>query len=236
MAVDEALLASAARGGAPTLRLYAWDGAWLSLGYAQRLDPDRLARCADAGVGVVRRASGGGAVLHGGDLTYAVAAPQDALPPGLHGAYAAIVEGLVAALRALGVDAQRAHDGPARPGYACFAHAGEDAVCAGGRKLCGSAQRRVRGGVLQHGSLRLAPDPEPARRAAGLPAAGATSLAELAVTPAPGALETALLEGLAASLGADFAPGALAGPERRAAEQGLAAPRLQVHGSASPAQ
>ena len=64
----------------PTLRLYAWQGPWLSLGYGQRLGAERLAACAEAGVGVVRRATGGLAVLHGADLTYAVAAPESAAP------------------------------------------------------------------------------------------------------------------------------------------------------------
>ena len=84
MAVDEALLRSAQRGAPPTLRFYSWDGAWLSLGFAQPLDAARRAACRAAGVGIVRRATGGRAVLHGSDLTYAVAAPVAALPAGLH--------------------------------------------------------------------------------------------------------------------------------------------------------
>ena len=81
MAVDEALLRSAQRGAAPTLRFYSWDGAWLSLGFAPSpLDAARRAACREAGVGIVRRATGGRAVLHGADLTYAVAAPVAALP------------------------------------------------------------------------------------------------------------------------------------------------------------
>ena len=75
MGMDEALLASVVAGGPPTLRLYRWQGAWLSLGYSQRLSSRRLAACRQAGVGVVRRVTGGRAVLHGGDLTYAVSVP-----------------------------------------------------------------------------------------------------------------------------------------------------------------
>src|SRR5512134_1094289 len=80
MALDEALLAAAARGAAPTLRLYEWDGAWLSLGHAQRFDARAVGRCREADVEVVRRVTGGRAVLHGADLTYAITASERDLP------------------------------------------------------------------------------------------------------------------------------------------------------------
>ena len=73
MAVDEVLFASATAGSAPVLRLYEWSGPWLSLGYAQPFSASRGAACRDAGVHVVRRVTGGRAVLHGRDLTYGVA-------------------------------------------------------------------------------------------------------------------------------------------------------------------
>ncbi len=97
MGVDEALLASAIAGIA-TLRFYGWEGHWLSLGYAQRLDPRRIAACADAGVGIVRRVTGGRAVLHGSDLTYCLAAPETALPEGLRGSYRLVADALIAGL------------------------------------------------------------------------------------------------------------------------------------------
>jgi len=74
MGVDEALLETAIAEGRPALRLYRWEGPWLSLGYGQTFDAAQREACAAAGVGVVRRVTGGRAVLHGGDLTYAVAA------------------------------------------------------------------------------------------------------------------------------------------------------------------
>ena len=182
MAVDEVLLRSAQRGAPPTLRFYTWDGGWLSLGFAQRLDAARQAACREAGVGIVRRATGGRAVLHGADLTYAVAAPAAALPAGLHATYARIGEALRQGLRALGVEVERSAADRAAPGqgaFDCFQSPAADEICAQGRKLAGSAQRRAGGGVLQHGSLRLRPDPPAARAAAGLEQEGATSLAEL---------------------------------------------------------
>jgi len=193
MGVDEALLASAAEGGVPTLRLYGWQGPWLSLGYGQRLGSERLAACAEAGVGVVRRATGGLAVLHGADLTYAVAAPERLLPAGLRPTYAP------------------AGAGPG--GFDCFAGPAADELCVGGRKLVGSAQRRGGGGVLQHGSLRLAPDPAPARCATGLGGAAATSLQELGCRVASERLHSVLIEAFAAALDARLERGVLAPAE-----------------------
>lgn len=221
MGVDEALMAAAAAGGPPALRLYSWDGAWLSLGYAQGLDGTRAAACQEAGVGVVRRATGGRAVLHGCDLTYAVAAPEAALPEGLRASYGAIASGLLAALEALGVAALRVAPEAPAPGpgvFDCFAEPAGDELCAAdGAKLVGSAQRRAGGAVLQHGSIRLLPDPVAAREAAGLAGGRATSLAELGCRPDPGVLERALALGLADALGARFEASTLGPEERRLA-------------------
>jgi lipoate-protein ligase A len=236
MGVDEALLASAAEGGVPTLRLYAWQGPWLSLGYGQRVGAERLAACAGAGVGVVRRASGGLAVLHGADLTYAVAAPERLLPAGLRPTYETLAAALLAALRALGVDAQRsaaatADAGPG--GFDCFAEPAADELCVGGRKLVGSAQRRGGGGVLQHGSLRLAPDPGPARCATGLGGAGATSLQELGCRIASERLHSVLIEAFGAALDAQFERGVLTLAETALAAQRGADP-LRAVGRPAP--
>lgn len=217
MGVDEALLVSAAERDVPSLRLYAWQGPWLSLGYGQRVAEERLAACARAGVGVVRRATGGAAVLHGADLTYAVAAPERLLPAGLRATYEALAAALQAGLRALGVDAQRSAAaeaaGAAPGGFDCFAEPAADELCVGGRKLVGSAQRRGRGGVLQHGSLRLAPDPDSARCATGLAGARATSLQELGCRVASERLRSVLVEAFAAALDARLEQGVLAPAE-----------------------
>ena len=222
MGVDEVLLASAAEGGVPTLRFYAWQGPWLSLGYGQRPGEERLAACAEAGVGVVRRATGGLAVLHGADLTYAVAAPERLLPAGLRPTYETLAAALQRALHALGVDAMRsgaAAAGAGPGGFDCFAEPAADELCVGGRKLVGSAQRRGGGGVLQHGSLRLAPDPGPARCATGLGGAGATSLQELGCRVAPKRLQSVLIEAFAAALDARLERGVLTPAEAALAER-----------------
>jgi lipoate-protein ligase A len=212
MAVDEALLRSAQRGAAPTLRFYSWDGAWLSLGFAQKLDAPRRAACRAAGVGIVRRATGGRAVLHGADLTYAVAAPVAALPPGLDATYARIGSALRQALAQLGVPAEPAAAGPESPGaggFDCFQSPAAHEICARGRKLAGSAQRRAAGGVLQHGSLRVGPDSQAARAAAGLLQEGATSLAELGFAPAPERLLAACIAAFESVLPARLVEGRL---------------------------
>jgi lipoate-protein ligase A len=220
MGVDEALLASAAGQGGVSLRLYAWSGPWLSLGYAQRVGPGRLRACAQAGVGLVRRATGGGAVLHGADLTYALAAPCERVPGDLESSYGLLVEALLAALRGLGVPARRPGAREASPvGFDCFAAPVRADLCAGGRKLAGSAQRRVRGALLQHGSLRLGPDPPAASAAAGLDPGRATSLSELGCALSRDALAEALPRQLGAALGLCFEPGHLAPEERRRAWQ-----------------
>ena len=217
MAVDEALLASVQSGGRPALRLYAWEGAWLSLGYAQPLSADRAAACERAGVGIVRRVTGGAAVLHGADLTYAVAAPESALPGGLQETYALVSRALLRALAALGVTAEVAASAPRSAGpraFDCFEQAAQDEICVGGRKLAGSAQRRSRGGVLQHGSVRLGDDPPAAARAAGCAGPAAASLRALGVRAADAQVRAALVAGFSAELGVVFEPAALEPAER----------------------
>lgn len=158
MALDWALLDDAARTGAATLRLYRWAPATLSFG---RNEPAaaRYHRAAieRLGIPVVRRPTGGRAVWHAAELTYAVAAPVAAFGS-LAASYRAIHERLVAALRGLGVPAELATPERATAGQrggSCFATAVGGEVLAGGRKLVGSAQVRRDGAFLQHGSLLL---------------------------------------------------------------------------------
>jgi lipoyl(octanoyl) transferase len=161
MALDEALAASVRAGGAPVLRFYRWEPACLSLGRnqpADGYDPDALQR---AGIHVVRRPTGGRAVLHDRELTYAVAVADGALGTP-RDAYRAINGALVAGLRALGADVALHAGGEARaprPSLEpCFAVPVADEVVAAGAKLVGSAQRRSGGVLLQHGSLPIHAD------------------------------------------------------------------------------
>lgn len=165
MAVDEALM-SAARSGEVTLRFYGWRPACLSLGRNQRArgryDRDAAAR---RGIDIVRRPTGGRAVYHDRELTYAVTAPAG-LWGGLRPSYRRINRALLRGLSLLGAPVEEASGGGRSPGpslRACFQDALDGEIQAGGRKLVGSAQWREDGVLLQHGSVLLHDDQRVAR-------------------------------------------------------------------------
>lgn len=156
MATDEALLLEADRTGDAFLRLYRWDPPCLSFGRnepASRYDRALIER---RGIAVVRRPTGGRAVWHEHEVTYAVAAPI-ALFGSLRESYCVIHERLAAALRSLGVDATLAARRTAEPRLTgpCFASPVGGEVLANGRKVIGSAQVRHGSALLQHGSILL---------------------------------------------------------------------------------
>ena len=158
MALDAALLEAAERDGLSTLRLYAWQPATLSFGRnepaLQRYD---RAGIAARGLATVRRPTGGRAVWHDREVTYAVAAPATTFGP-LRQTYHEIHTMLAAALGALGARVSLAADRPAAGvgAGACFASAaGGEVIAPDGGKVVGSAQVRSGGAFLQHGSILL---------------------------------------------------------------------------------
>ena len=158
MAIDQAMLDLAERGTA-CLRLYRWHPFCLSFGRNEpalrRYDRDRIAAL---GLDTVRRPTGGRAVWHADELTYAVACPAAAFGQ-LPAAYRAIHETLAAALRRLGAEpvlAPAPRRGTPLDAGACFASPAGGEVMIGGRKVIGSAQLRQGDALLQHGSLLLA--------------------------------------------------------------------------------
>jgi lipoate-protein ligase A len=159
MAVDEAIFEAVRTGAQPaTLRLYAWMPACLSIGCGQRIrDVDRAALSA-RGWDVVRRMTGGRAVLHADELTYSLALPAGHFlaEGGIIPSYRRISAALLAGLKALGVQAE-AKEGVQGDGASpvCFDAASQYEITVAGRKLIGSAQRRRGGAVCQHGSLPL---------------------------------------------------------------------------------
>jgi lipoate-protein ligase A len=155
MRADLALLDEVAAGAPPALRLYRWDPPALSLGRFQPTEDVDDAACERHGVAVVRRPTGGRALLHGADLTYAVALPRPDGPAGtVDAVYRLLAAGLIAGLARLDVRAAVArHDGPAGP--VCFASQQGADLRVGDRKLCGSAQVNRGAVVLQHGSILL---------------------------------------------------------------------------------
>jgi lipoate-protein ligase A len=165
MALDEAMLENASAGRVPpTLRLYAWNPPCLSLGRAQPLEAVDLVRLQAEGWDWIRRPTGGRAILHTDELTYAVAGPMDHpdLGGGVLDSYRKLSAGLVRALEILGVrpdpPVETRVDEKGRNQPICFEVPSAYEITVGGKKLIGSAQVRRRGGVLQHGSLPLSGD------------------------------------------------------------------------------
>ncbi len=180
MAVDELLLELAADQGHSALRFYSWRQPTLSLGYFQCYQ-QRHQHTASADCPVVRRLTGGGAILHDQEITYSMALPAShPLAPLRDSLYRLAHHSLVAALGQFGVmaamcdqplstarvgaikvvsspssDAQQQKKEP----FLCFERRAPTDVVYGGQKIAGSAQRRRRGAVLQHGSLILGKSP-----------------------------------------------------------------------------
>jgi lipoate-protein ligase A len=161
MARDEAISRAVSAGAQlPALRLYGWVPPAISLGQSQRIASVDEAACAADGVGIVRRVTGGLAILHTDELTYSVALPIDhPLAEGdVMTSYRRIAGAIVRALQMLGVsdaNADRVAKEDKAKGPVCFEAPSDYEVTGGGKKLVGSAQWRRVDGVLQHGSLPL---------------------------------------------------------------------------------
>ena len=167
MALDEALLRAVANGTSlPILRFYRWQPATVTLGYAQSVDADIDREvCRRAGLDIVRRSTGGRAVLHDQEVTYAVIAPT---LPGLFSgsvldSYRVISEILQRALQALGLSATLVPGKPrggqrALSRAVCFSAPAQYELLIDGRKVAGSAQKRHGQAFLQHGSIPLEMD------------------------------------------------------------------------------
>jgi lipoate-protein ligase A len=220
MAADEALLRDAEEGreARPVLRLYGWSPPCLSLGYHQ--DPDLAADasfCRRNGIDVVRRPTGGLAVLHHDEVTYAVASPFDAEPfrgLDLNGTYSVLAGALAGGLESLGLPVllsrreTRALPTSTAP---CFQVPTANEILVHGRKVVGSAQRRGRRAFLQHGAVPLSLDYDlllsATGRAGADPApyrAAFAGLRDFLPGLTQEALRNALLEGFRLRLGAAF--------------------------------
>jgi lipoate-protein ligase A len=171
MSIDEAIVAAVAAGQvSATLRFYGWSRPTLSLGYFQSVAD--ASAWFDLPIDLVRRHSGGGAIMHDHELTYSLSLPLSETEPGAReSVYRTVHQCIIDALHELNVIATsyrhfkptvaalqnkptglRANkDEP----FLCFQRRTDEDLICGGYKILGSAQRRVRGGVLQHGSLLL---------------------------------------------------------------------------------
>lgn len=167
MALDEVLLQRVQAGiSPPVVRLYRWKKPTLSIGYSQRkAEQYNLQVCRQYGVDVVRRLTGGRAVLHDDELTYAVISNhQWPLRGSISYCYQSIAQVLLEALASLGLNAKvaaRHAIGRAASRVeqsACFTAPAQFEIICGDKKICGSSQKRTRQGFLQHGSMPLNTD------------------------------------------------------------------------------
>jgi len=235
MAVDEVLLDGVAAGTTPpTLRFYEWTPPCLSLGYFQPFDVVDLDGCRALGVEVVRRPTGGRAILHDRELTYSVALPASVLghDGGVLPSYYRLSLALQDGLRRLGVPAtlapESAANGSGIHGPVCFDRPSAHEILVHGRKLVGSAQMRRGGGLLQHGSILIEPRLDNLMACLRLPEGagspgiedGVAGLAELGVTR-PAQIAAAIADAFAACFGVGLVEAPLR-PEEENAVRALA--------------
>lgn len=238
MAIDEAIVASVATvpvgavpvGAVPvpaTLRFYGWSRPTLSLGYFQSI--------ADASawshqpVDLVRRHSGGGAIMHDHELTYSLSLPLTQTGPGAReSVYRTVHQCIIESLRERGVIATTHRDRPSATAasvqvqptglrvnqdepFLCFQRRTDEDLICGGYKILGSAQRRVRGGVLQHGSLLL----QTSRHAEVLP--GVNELSAVSIDPSD--IAEGIAKRIATAMSIDWQFGVLTDQELAASER-----------------
>jgi len=243
MAVDRAIqLEHAASGSPATLRIYTWSNPTLSLGRFQGADNVDLDACANNGIGVVRRPTGGRAVFHCDEVTYAVVAGvRDGIPPGIKESYRHLAQALSAAFTNIGitVDPSRGVDAkrPRSNLSACYLHLQSADLSVDSRKLCGSAQVWYAKTVLQHGSFVRTRDCLREGVALGLAdeeiarlAAEAISIEQLlGVTPDLEVISDSVVGAFGAVLGVEFTLGALSEREEALAGSLVAEFKVSDH-------
>jgi lipoate-protein ligase A len=230
MAVDEVLLDGAGAGSSPpTLRFYQWAPPCLSLGYFQAFDVVDVAACRRLGVDIVRRPTGGRAILHDRELTYSVALPlrllggDGAVLPSYHRLSLALERGL----NRLGAPVVLAPESAAQSGPdngpVCFDRPSAHEILLEGRKLVGSAQVRRATAILQHGSILIEPRIDRLLACLRLPdgpdariADGVAGLAEVGDFD-PARVAAALADAFAEEFGVRMVPSRLRPDERQAA-------------------
>ena len=191
MAIDEAIFRETIKDKKkPTIRFYGWHPAAVSIGYFQ--DPQNelnLEQCGNMGIDIVRRLTGGKAVFHNDEITYSVVAGvgEKSFPADILGTYKVIGDCLAQGLANLGIKANLTPAGRAIKDMelnpCCFSNPTQNELLVAGRKICGSAQMRTKGGFLQQGSLLLTFDPVKALSVI-LPSSTPEHLAKLSKTVA----------------------------------------------------
>jgi lipoate-protein ligase A len=210
MAIDAALLSLAGETSCAVWRCYAWERPTISFGRNERtrgrFSPDRLR---EAGLGAVRRPTGGRALLHAREVTYSVAMPLDE-QLSWRVAYTAVNAVLLGALQSLGVPARLVEDHEAQAvppdGPVCFDRPAAGEITVDGRKLVGSAVWRQGRAYLQHGSILLADDQSRLTGAADVPLPPSPPAASLEDCAPSHARWAVVVDALAASLAAATSP------------------------------
>ncbi|MBI4682522.1 MAG: lipoate--protein ligase family protein [Nitrospirae bacterium] len=173
MALDEAISEAVRQKlSPPTLRFYRWDRPSLSLGYFQKVSDIDIDYCNKKGYPVVRRQTGGRAVLHDSELTYSFSAPADSqlFKGSLLDNFTVISNAMILGLELNGIKAKASFSRTRNPGYknpACFKAVSFGEITVNGRKIIGSAQKRYKDGFLQHGSILLSFNAEELGKALG---------------------------------------------------------------------
>lgn len=211
MAIDAAILNHVAAGGPPTLRFYQWNRPTLSLGYFQSYSGSSDWQHLE--VEIVRRSSGGGAIMHHHELTYSITLPlansdtgsREKVYRDTHAEIADVLSdhGVIAIPYRETPGIEQAAVDP----FLCFARRTDEDLICGGYKILGSAQRRVRGALLQHGSLLLGVS----HLASSLPGIEQLSGDRLSAE----GLSVSIAASLSRRSGLHFTPGALADSERQ---------------------
>jgi len=154
MAVDQALLELYNLGlSPPTMRFYQWQPPAISIGYFQQPQTINFSLCSSLGIDVVRRPTGGRAVLHQNELTYSlIAGTKEGIPATLPEAYGLICKGLIAGFRLIGIEAKMGQERlTSSPPDICFLRSSISDIVCQGKKFVGSAQMWKGGSLLQHG-------------------------------------------------------------------------------------
>jgi lipoyl(octanoyl) transferase len=226
MAVDAVLLQAVSTDeSAPVLRFYGWDPPALSLGRNQSSEGIHFEALMDRGWPAVRRPTGGRAVLHQHELTFALVLPLEIVGhAGVLESHCRITHALRAGLRRLPL-ARPLEVGHERAGREpnCFQHAAAADITADGGKLVGSAQARTRHALLQHGSLLLDVDHAAWMDVFGTPAS-VTTLRELTPSVSLEEVRHAITQGIAEAFACTFQP-----DELTTTEEALAAEAVGTH-------
>lgn len=232
MALDEALWRSLPQIGQPTLRIYRWKVPTLSIGYSQSVAEFDLEECSRRGIALVRRPTGGRAVLHGLEVTYSLVHPLEGMGS-IDDSHRQIGEALAIGLRKLGLAVELEMKGGCASSPACFEAPSHFELAIAGKKVAGSAQVRNQLALLEHGSIPLELDRErlaAVLRPDGLPQAGfervlrgrAGGLCDFKEELRPEEVEVAIIAGFEERFGIELVEGAPTVEELQRAEKLMA--------------